>query len=443
MAYLPSQNSSDPYMAQTSSPSAVCGRCGATLPPDTPEGLCPHCLLAAAALPVSGRTDDESTHLSPSSGSVPWAASRLGPGEIFGSYRIERLLGRGGMGEVYAAEHVGHGRRVALKILRHRLSDPHDRARFIHEGQLAASLNHPNTVYIFGTEEVAGSPVITMELLAAGTLKDRVRSRGPLAPNEAVDAILQVIGGLDAAQASGILHRDIKPSNCFVDRDGTVKIGDFGLSISTIARDGSQTTLAGGFQGTPQFASPEQLKGQPLDVRADLYAVGATLFYLLTGQPPFDDRDLLALVTRVATETPRSPRLLQPSVPRGLAALVLRCLAKDRAARPPTYAALEDELRPFSSSSPIPAPLGLRTVAGAIDGLVLAVLAMPFFFFATVTAQPGGQLLLTFGASLGPWDGAAIVGIWFLYYSLLEGLGDASVGKRLCAISPGQVACGG
>ena len=146
-----------------------------------------------------------------------------------------------------------------------------------------------------------------------------------------------------------------------------MKVGDFGLSISTMARDVTQLTRTGTFQGTPQFAAPEQLKGDPLDVRADIYAVGATLYYLLTGQPPFDDTDLMALLTRIATEVPRSPRALQPRVPRGLAAIVLRCLAKDRAARPATYAALDEALRPFGSAAPTPATLGLRFVAGAID----------------------------------------------------------------------------
>ena len=159
------------------------------------------------------------------------------PGQEFGPYRIVRLLGRGGMGEVYEAEQREQGRRVALKVLNQRLTDPHDRARFLREGQLAASISHPNSVYIFGSEEIAGTPVIAMELLAGGTLKDRVREQGPLPPAAAVDAILQVIAGLDAAYAGGILHRDVKPANCFIDRDGTVKVGDFGLSIPTQARD--------------------------------------------------------------------------------------------------------------------------------------------------------------------------------------------------------------
>ena len=228
-------------------------------------------------------------------------------------------------------------RRVALKVLRSRLQTREDRARFLREGQLAASINHPHSVYIFGSEEIAGTPVIAMELLPGGTLKDRVDADGPLPPPRRVGRDPSIIAGLDAAHAAGILHRDIKPSNCFVDRDGTVKVGDFGLSISTLARDVHQRARQTGFEGTPQFAPPEQLRGEPLDVRADIYAVGATLYYLLTGQPPFDAPDLRELFARVSTEAPTSPRAIRPEIPHGLAALVLRCLAKAPAsARPPT-----------------------------------------------------------------------------------------------------------
>jgi serine/threonine protein kinase len=134
--------------------------------------------------------------------------------------------------------------------LRHRLQTQNERARFLREGQLAASVSHPHTVYIFGSEEIEGTPVISMELLTGGTLKDRIVAHGPMSPDEAVAAILDLIGGLDAAAAAGILHRDIKPSNCFVDRDGVVKVGDFGLSISTLARDVHQQLVTSGFEGT-------------------------------------------------------------------------------------------------------------------------------------------------------------------------------------------------
>jgi serine/threonine protein kinase len=296
-----------------------CRRCGTPLQADTPVGFCPACF---SALAEGSTVDFQSGSRTTGQAIEGWhdvvpLSIRPVPGRAFGPYHIERLLGRGGMGDVYEAEHIEQGRRVALKVLNQRLSGRDDRARFLREGQLAASMNHPHTVYIFGSEEIDGIPTIAMELLSGGTLKDRVKEHGPLPPAVAVDAILQVIAGLDAMHAVGVLHRDVKPANCFVDIDGTVKVGDFGLSISTLARDVSQLTITGAFLGTPQFAAPEQLRGDPLDVRADIYAVGATLYYLLTGRPPFDDSHVLALVTRIATEAPRSPRALVPSLREG------------------------------------------------------------------------------------------------------------------------------
>src|SRR5436190_6884613 len=202
------------------------------------------------------------------------------PGALFGGYRIVSELGRGGMGTVFEAEHLESGRRLAIKVLSHKLNSMADRARFLREGRLAGSINHPNSVYVFGTEEIGDTPVIAMELIGGGTLQDHVQRGGPLAIAEAVDAILQVIAGLEAAQAVGILHRDIKPANCFVDVDGTVKVGDFGLSISTGARDDTNITMHGQFLGTPAFCPPEQLRGEELNVRSDMYSVGITLFFL-------------------------------------------------------------------------------------------------------------------------------------------------------------------
>ena len=222
-----------------------------------------------------------------------------------------------------------------------------------------------------------------------------------------------------------MLHRDIKPANCFIDGDHTVKIGDFGLSISTAARDMTQLTMAGTFHGTPQFAPPEQMRGEPLDVRADIYAVGATLYYLLTGRPPFDDQDLMALVTRIATEVPRSPHSARAERARDLAAIVLRCLAKDRSARPATYAALTDDLRPFSSTAPTPASLGRRVLAGIIDAAILTVPLTP----VNVYAVSGGMSL---AQQRVWWSVLAPMGL--AYYSILEGYWSASIGKRVCRL---------
>jgi hypothetical protein len=332
------------------------------------------------------------------------------------------------MGEVYEAEQLETGRRLALKILRNTLRGNDDRARFLREGQLAASISHAHTVYIFGSEEVDGAPAITMELLSGGTLKDRVAAEGPMPPSAAVSAVIGVIGGLDAAQAAGILHRDIKPSNCFVDADEAVKVGDFGLSISTLTRDVRHELATAAFEGTPPFAAPEQLRGEPLDVRADIYAVGATLYYLLTGRPPLDAPDLRELVSKVASEQPASPRALRRDVPRGLAAVVLRCLAKTPAQRPQSYAELADLLRPYVSAHEVPAPLGTRLVAwiadSALVSCVIWLLASSIWTLG-VTLESAVMLL-----RLSAWSWLAPA----IYYLVLEGGWGASLGKRLVGL---------
>ena len=190
----------------------------------------------------------------------------LSPGSILGPYRIVRLLGQGGMGVVYEAEEIETGRRVALKVLASARRCDVDRERFLREGRLAASLNHPHCVFVFGAWEIDGELVIAMELMR-DTLADRLEHTGRLPFAVAVDAILQVSAGLEAAAAAGILHRDVKPSNCFVDEQGRVKIGDFGISISALTT--SERGLATGRRivGTPGYASPEQLRGDDVDVR--------------------------------------------------------------------------------------------------------------------------------------------------------------------------------
>ncbi|HET9220289.1 MAG TPA: protein kinase [Terriglobia bacterium] len=347
---------------------------------------------------------------------------RLTAGQTWGPYHIGRLLGRGGMGEVYEAESLETGRRLALKLLRSRLEKADDRARFLREGQLAASISHPHTVYIFGSEEIEGLPVISMELVPGGTLKERVAANGPMLPEDAVAAVMDIIGGLDAAQAAGVLHRDIKPSNCFIDDDGAVKVGDFGLSISTLARDVHHDLEAGAFQGTPQFAPPEQLRGEPLDIRADIYAVGATLYYLLTGQPPFDARDLRELVSRVTSESPRSPRDLRRGIPAGLAAVVLQCLAKIPGERPKSYADLAAALRPFLPTADLPAKPGLRFLAGFADS---AILSVPVLMVMALTTRLG---------STGPMAFVSALAVGSLYAFVLESLWGATLGAMLVGV---------
>src|SRR5207253_1693499 len=145
------------------------------------------------------------------------------------------------------------------------------------------------------------------------TLQDLVKERGPLPPQEAIAKILDVIDGLNEAHRLGVVHRDVKPSNCFVDAEGRVKIGDFGLSKSLVT-DSQHLTKTGAFLGTPLYASPEQVKGEPLTPQSDLYSVAATLYFLLTGQAPFQSGDATATLARIVSDQAPSLRTLQPNI---------------------------------------------------------------------------------------------------------------------------------
>jgi uncharacterized RDD family membrane protein YckC len=343
------------------------------------------------------------------------------------------------MGTVFEAEDLENGRRVALKVLSQALDSPEARQRFFREGRLAASINHPNSVYVFGTEELGGIPLITMELVAGGTLEDRVRTGGPMRSAEAVDAVLQIIAGLEVAQRIGILHRDVKPSNCFVDTDGTVKIGDFGLSISTAVRTETALTAAGSFLGTPAFCSPEQLRGEELNARSDMYSVGATLFYLLTGRTPFEARNVVALIATVLEQPAPSPRQFRPKLPRGLSKAVRRCLEKQPGKRFKNYEDLRKALIPYSSAAPVPATLGLRFLAGLVDVNLTALLGVIISMIAvslkTRTPFTLSNFLDLFNFSQQPL--AVSLGIWLvwvLYYALPEGVWGVTLGKLACGL---------
>jgi eukaryotic-like serine/threonine-protein kinase len=404
-----------------------CPKCGAELPGDLPLELCPKCLLKAG-LPTQPGFGPKGTIVVSAEALAPGLPQ---PGDLLGHYRIVRSLGGGGMGNVFEAEDLENGRRVALKMLSQTLDSPEARHRFFREGRLAASINHPNSVYVFGTEELGGVPLITMELVAGGTLEDRVRSRGPMTTTEAVDAVLQIIAGLEVAQRIGIIHRDVKPSNCFVDSDGTVKIGDFGLSISTAVRKETAVTVAGSFLGTPAFCSPEQLRGEELNAKSDMYSVGATLFYLLTGRTPFQAKNVIALIATVLEQPVPSPRQFQPKLPRGLSKAVRRCLEKQPGERFGSYEELRKALAPFSSTAPVPASLRLRFVAGLLDVLILYVpgwIIVNMFTrydYDDITDYPSRQTLAIF---------LIIYLSSLLYYALLEGRWGMTLGKLVCGL---------
>ena len=394
---------------------STCPRCGAPIPAGAAEEPCPACLLSGAlAAPDGAPAPPEPAEL---------------PREL-GDYRLLGLLGSGGMGKVYEAEQLATGRRVALKMLEEKLDSAEMRQRFLREGRLAASVNHPNSLYVFGSEEVESAPVIIMEIAGGGTLKDVLMKRGPLPVAEAVDAILDVIAGLEAAHAGGVLHRDVKPSNCFVGPDGSVKVGDFGLSVSTLSKDDSYATATGVIMGTPAYAPPEQLRGDELDVRADIYSVGATLFTLLTDEAPFEGKNAVQVVANAVNQKPKPLSESREDVPPGLERVVARCLAKEPEGRYGDYQALRDALLPFCSREAEPASMKLRASAGWIDYLI--ALLVPYVPMMLVVGGDDFHVAPFLERTLSSARFyLTVFGVAILYFCITEGIWGAGLGKRL------------
>jgi predicted Ser/Thr protein kinase len=260
-----------------------------------------------------------------------------------GSYTLERVLGRGGMGVVYLAREQRLDRLVAIKVLPpHFATQPIVRERFLREARTAAQLSHPNIVPIYRAEEVGGYPYFAMGYIEGESLADRVRDRGPLPAAEVVRVLREAAWALAYAHARGVVHRDIKAANIMVERgSGRAVVTDFG-----IARDGNTASLtqAGEVVGTVHYMSPEQANGQPLDGRSDLYSLGVAGFFALSGRLPFEGDNPAAVLLAVATREAPSLASLAPTVARPLAEVIDRCLRRDPAARYVSGEALADAL---------------------------------------------------------------------------------------------------
>jgi serine/threonine-protein kinase len=261
-------------------------------------------------------------------------------GETFGNYRVTELIGEGGMGVVYLAEHPAIGRRAAVKILRPGLTDnPEITRRFFNEARAANAIRHPGIVEVFDCGTLAsGASYIVMELLEGENLATRLRRVGRMRHPEARRIAAQTASALAAAHAAGIVHRDLKPDNLFLvpdDRDAAlemVKVLDFG--IAKLGQQGSNInsvrTRTGSVMGTPAYMSPEQCRGtREIDHRTDIYALGVILFEMLCGRPPFVSEGFGEMVHLHISAPPPAPRTIEPTVPEDLERLILWCLAKE------------------------------------------------------------------------------------------------------------------
>ncbi len=295
----------------------------------------------------------------------------------FGPFQTEELLGRGGMGAVYRAIDRRSGARVALKVMLPEHGDD-DRMleRFRREGRLGMAVRHENVVSLLDAGEAQGMLYLAFELVPGGSLAAQLASEGRLPWREAVRIGAGIARGLAAIHAAGLVHRDLKPENVLVDADGRPRIADLGLARRAAAQS-EALTRTGEVVGTLEFMAPEQANATgDVDARADLYSLGATLYALMAGRPPFEGHGL-ALVKKHLMDRPPSLRARVPDVPRPLDALVLRLLAKDPATRGSGAGAVAEELEALAPGKVAPrsrrrlVPLALAALAAAASILAL------------------------------------------------------------------------
>ena len=260
-------------------------------------------------------------------------------GQTLGDFRIVRRLGAGGMGEVYLARQLSLKRDVALKFLHATLAaDPVAVQRFQQEAEAVARLTHANIVQVYAVGELAGRRFMALEFVDGRNLREYVERKGPLAVLQAVGVLRQAAAALARAADAGLVHRDIKPENLLVTRTGELKVADFGLS-RVLAGDEAKPlhlTQSGMTLGTPLYMSPEQVRGEPVDHRSDLYSLGVTAFHLLAGRPPFTGKTAMDVAVQHLQADPPPLAELRPDLPAGLAGLVHRLMEKDPAHRPAT-----------------------------------------------------------------------------------------------------------
>jgi predicted Ser/Thr protein kinase len=323
---------------------------------------------------------------------------------LAGRYSIDRELGRGGMGVVYLAREVHLDRLVAIKLLPPEKAERPDlRDRFLREARLAAKLSHPNIVPIFTVAEREQFVFFVMSYVDGETLAARVRNRGPLSASDGVRVFREVAWALAYAHAQGVVHRDVKPDNILIEAaTGRALVADFG--IAAVAGDAS----GDGVNGTPEFMSPEQALGGDVDARSDLYGLGATAFYAFSGRVPFEGKSATEILARQVTEAPASLASLGLAVPRKLASLIDRCLAKEPANRLASAEALAEQLSAAMEQRRA-LPAALRAFVrrnGRMDGGGTLLYAGALLATSTIVSAAVGMLagFATFatGVAVGP-----------------------------------------
>src|SRR5581483_7205620 len=345
-----------------SSAPRVCRKCGAEIFADAPEGLCTACLFETGLdlLADDGKPSCEGGSASPKTINafgerVPPKTERVPPKTFgdFGDYELLEVIGRGGQGVVYRARQKSLNRAVALKVigLGHWASDAHLK-RFRREAEAAASLDHSGIVPIYEVGERDGSCYFSMKLVEGGQL-DAVVRREPMPMRQAVELIAKVARTVHYAHEHGILHRDIKPGNILLDQKNEPHLTDFGLA--RLIETESTVTRTMEVLGTPSYMAPEQAVGNNATVSSltDVYGLGAVLYQLLTGQPPFAGGTTYETIKLLLDSEPRQPRVVNPKIDRDLSTICLKCLEKDPKRRYSSALALAEDLERWLKHEPI------------------------------------------------------------------------------------------
>lgn len=288
--------------------------------------------------------------------------SELSAGDEFAGYRVERRLGRGGMGILYLAIEPGLDRRVALKLIAPEAAEEVFAKRFAEESRIAASIEHPNVVPIYAAGEEGGVPFIAMRYVSGSDLSRRIADEGRLEPQRAAALIAQVADGLDAIHAAGLVHRDVKPANVLLSgEEGSehAYITDFGVARNVATESG--LTQTGRFVGTLDYVAPEQISGDAVDARVDVYALGCLLFKLLTGEVPFPREGEAARLYAHLNDPPPAPSLYAPGVAMALDDVVARAISKQPEDRYPSAGDLGRAALAAVSGAPV--GVSERTVA--------------------------------------------------------------------------------
>lgn len=400
-------------------------------PPGAPPGA-----GAAAAAAVTATAPPGAAAASPTArplaltetlaGAAPPAGARpagqsLALGRQLAHFRIERLLGAGGMGEVYLATDLALDRPVALKVLGHGSATAIRRERLIREARAQARIYHPNVCHIYYIGEVDGLLFFAMELITGKTFSEHI-AKGAVSPDEALELVRMAALGLREATRCGFTHRDVKPSNLMIDQHGNVKVLDFGLVAGSGPRagsddgddgEGSGTVEQTSMGGTPLYMAPEQARGEPIDFRADIYALGATLYHLVAGKPPFSGDSVAELMQQ------HSSAELPALVRRDVAARTLspvkdlcaRMMAKEPSQRHASYDDLLRELELLSAERSRPAGATARTAAATIDLFVLLPLLFGISWLVNLVWQREMDGMLAFSLLFGLYRFATVG--WF------------------------------